>query len=993
MSPADATAVATRARERIQRFAARQPEAAKLARFASLAVSVDTPLLRSLRIALLPGSDAGVEADLWFSTLTESVSSQGFVLDTSVVEQLRQDLASEIADGEQRALNRAAAITKESHHDWPPSLQLEEHVTWLALRRSSGETTTPHREELETLLRSMLKTMTEDAARGLEIARWAQRALRRLPPAARETDAAFLLALGAAERLNVPVTVSDADRPGSLSEIATWVLPDGAFKHRTRIGVRRYVDGLEFLEPDQAQMRLEIPKTTPLYLQVSWIADNIRTARMASIEIGRKLEIPATATDIRLQSLAGDEFALESVVTAEAGDDVVDRVVDITRGCVRVDFKGVSSSGFFVNGDTILTFWPDSKGERRVGSSCEVTWQKRRVSGTVVAERRPGDEVLVRLREEIPGAIVLQRHTESSAIKVGDPWRSVNVIQSPSTQIEGVVSVLNATAPTLTGDGVDGLPLIGLKVVAESRRLEAPGLAGAPVVIGNTVIGHLIFSAGMGDHQTDLYARSSAAVSHFIADALRPPEHQPVVFVSYAASDSYGKGTEIDSAQVDRVMEGIRTAGVNPWLDRELTQNRSSAREDVLKAVSISAGGAIIVTPVSHLEPETANLELQALAYRRWAKADYPLAMFQFRRQGLRGRGRTPPDIERLQGLDVDKASADELRNYVTTTFGTIARTSDEASGLVAVQQRLEALLRKVPRLLNEQSSSSQAVRVVGRSDAIDAAKAIRDRGLQALIPSWSNWARYFSTDEARELVNTAAMFSFPPETHVPLLPVAHRQVKSAAFAVNAMQINVAQALIKRAWIGQAPPRTIILRDGWSEIRKPDDVIKRLSHEVAEALGCSEEDSTWLIRHLDAPIFLIFATRPVPPLDYVADLRRALPFALLFFLAGEETESMVSSNEVVTGLPRLPKGADSEFMKGYKLLMDSVEHNRDSSPDGPPRPQPSANRASQSAPQPNRASQNAPQPSSTRKRAPAAKPLLKKASRKRAQTKRSMKKK
>src|SRR5207344_1850698 len=143
-------------------------------------------------------------ADLWFSTLTESVSSQGFVLDTSVVEQLRQDLASDVTGGEQRALDRAASITQELHHGWPPSLQLEERVTWLALKRSPGKETTPYLEEVETLLRSMLKTMTEEAARGIEIARWAQRALRRLPPAARETEAALLLAIGAAERLDVP---------------------------------------------------------------------------------------------------------------------------------------------------------------------------------------------------------------------------------------------------------------------------------------------------------------------------------------------------------------------------------------------------------------------------------------------------------------------------------------------------------------------------------------------------------------------------------------------------------------------------------------------------------------------------------------------------------------------------------------------------------------------------------------------------------------------
>jgi len=205
-----------RARERIRRFGEQHPDALRLARYASLAVRVDATLLRALRQRLLPGTDAGIEADLWFSMLTESVSSQGFVLDGAVVAQLREELADERVNGKQRALTEAARITAEAHRHWPESLRLEEHATALALRTPDAGAAAPRGEDLESLLRGLVKAMAESQQRGMEVARWAQRALVRLPKAARETEAALLLALGAAERLGTSIRFTDDDRPGRL---------------------------------------------------------------------------------------------------------------------------------------------------------------------------------------------------------------------------------------------------------------------------------------------------------------------------------------------------------------------------------------------------------------------------------------------------------------------------------------------------------------------------------------------------------------------------------------------------------------------------------------------------------------------------------------------------------------------------------------------------------------------------------------------------------
>ena len=161
------TTAAERARERIRRFGNQQPDALRLARYASLAVRVDAALLRALRVELLPGSDAGIEADLWFSTLTESVSSQGFVLDGDVVAQLRDELAAEKVDDEQKALATAARITRDAHLQWPESLRLEERATALALRTPPpAGVPVPPEDDLETLLRGLVKAMTESPQRG-----------------------------------------------------------------------------------------------------------------------------------------------------------------------------------------------------------------------------------------------------------------------------------------------------------------------------------------------------------------------------------------------------------------------------------------------------------------------------------------------------------------------------------------------------------------------------------------------------------------------------------------------------------------------------------------------------------------------------------------------------------------------------------------------------------------------------------------------------------
>ena len=109
------TSADTRALRRIDKLAKVSPEAVELSRYASLAVRVDAPLLRRLRLAFMPGSDAGVEADLWFSDLSESRDDEGLVFDGHVAAVLQPDrLAGALLAGPQPH-SRSRCVAAASH--------------------------------------------------------------------------------------------------------------------------------------------------------------------------------------------------------------------------------------------------------------------------------------------------------------------------------------------------------------------------------------------------------------------------------------------------------------------------------------------------------------------------------------------------------------------------------------------------------------------------------------------------------------------------------------------------------------------------------------------------------------------------------------------------------------------------------------------------------------------------------------------------------------
>jgi Cdc6-like AAA superfamily ATPase len=159
-------------------FRLAHPVAADLARYASPAVRIESSLLRELRLALLPGSGPDVEADLWFSRLVRSRGPDGIALRPEVLEALRSDLR-----GDTRAAD-AWAIIEAAHAGGSPALILEERVAWLVIS-DAGDARVE--EELHRALAAL------DGGSRPGLARWATHAWTRLPGAARDTTAGWLL--------------------------------------------------------------------------------------------------------------------------------------------------------------------------------------------------------------------------------------------------------------------------------------------------------------------------------------------------------------------------------------------------------------------------------------------------------------------------------------------------------------------------------------------------------------------------------------------------------------------------------------------------------------------------------------------------------------------------------------------------------------------------------------------------------------------------------
>ena len=240
-----------------------QPTMVHLARLVACAVRVDPPLLRAMRQQFLPETDAGLEADLWFSHLVQHRSADGIVLYGPVADALREDLAAQAPE----QYETSWLVLETMHRHLDPALRLEEEVAYLAFSQKPGA-----EERTRALIKAAVRAMVHEDRKGL--VNWAARALPRFPARLLVHEETAMLAAGTSLRLEgdlpgVPV-LTEKTNP----EMMAWLAPEDM--SQVEIGVRLFpglieVDaGSSFVSDARV---ISIPSTTPLVLDIEWGRD------------------------------------------------------------------------------------------------------------------------------------------------------------------------------------------------------------------------------------------------------------------------------------------------------------------------------------------------------------------------------------------------------------------------------------------------------------------------------------------------------------------------------------------------------------------------------------------------------------------------------------------------------------------------------------------------------------------------------------------------
>jgi formylglycine-generating enzyme required for sulfatase activity len=276
----------TQAENLIRAVEGDRPDAVTLARLASLAARVEPGLLRAMRLTLLPHIPADAEADLWFSPLVDSWTPLAVVFLPEVLDVLRRELAVD-----QALLDAAWGVLSEFHAYAPHALRLEEEVTWLALQQDPS-----HFDRMQERLDAAVAAVLEQGRAGL--VRWAARVFARLPVEAQRSAAGWRLAVAATSRMGRELP---GDRPADAAQWLASLLPKDI--PRVPIGVRLLEGAVVFGDPLSSTMSLELPRTDPLLVDVSWRGALVHSAGLTGLafdDAGAHLAAAAEDGSIRM---------------------------------------------------------------------------------------------------------------------------------------------------------------------------------------------------------------------------------------------------------------------------------------------------------------------------------------------------------------------------------------------------------------------------------------------------------------------------------------------------------------------------------------------------------------------------------------------------------------------------------------------------------------------------------------------------------------------
>src|SRR5262249_38586786 len=152
--------------------------------------------------------------------------------------------------------------------------------------------------KIDELLQSVAAAMAEGQQRGIVLARWAARALPRLPEAARETESALVVALGAGVILGgreiLERTPTTTEGLKALSIVLPKNLP------RVPIKIRLVPDGIEFSDQNMRGAHVaQLPKSNPMLLELTWHEDGTPKTEFVNWRPNETKKVaPVTADEI-----------------------------------------------------------------------------------------------------------------------------------------------------------------------------------------------------------------------------------------------------------------------------------------------------------------------------------------------------------------------------------------------------------------------------------------------------------------------------------------------------------------------------------------------------------------------------------------------------------------------------------------------------------------------------------------------------------------------
>lgn len=281
------------------------PDAVRLAESVSFAMMIDRALLRAARLALSPPVDAGAEADLWFSALVQSRTSDGIVFHPEAADALRQRLTA-------GQVEEVWKLTSEQHAWLAPSLQLEEKIAYLSVSREPTAN-----EDLAMCLRSVLAAMVSGERAGL--AQWAVRALAMFPDRVQALPEARMLDTGTRLRLGNAIEAAEP-----LPPWMPWIAPPSLGTVSLELELR---DGELEIRTTTQDLPVKVPKTNPLILEVAW------EGQTRQVTFRDKVVVPVDSRELTLRTITGEEFDLHEARrgTSRLRDAVIDFSKEMAR--------------------------------------------------------------------------------------------------------------------------------------------------------------------------------------------------------------------------------------------------------------------------------------------------------------------------------------------------------------------------------------------------------------------------------------------------------------------------------------------------------------------------------------------------------------------------------------------------------------------------------------------------------------------------------------